>query len=108
MERQGWMDRIIVDSRLHGGEPCIKGTRIPVQVMVRPLCTVKGGVDSLTRNCGRACKPKNDGWLLLTKLSAISARMSLAHTQVSSCFGLTRRAADNTWNSPALPCALSA
>jgi uncharacterized protein (DUF433 family) len=46
MERQGWMDRIIVDSRLHGGEPCIKGTRIPVQVMVRPLCTVKGGVDS--------------------------------------------------------------
>ncbi|HEY7495931.1 MAG TPA: DUF433 domain-containing protein [Candidatus Tectomicrobia bacterium] len=34
MERPEWMDRIIVDPKLHGGEPCIKGTRIPVRVIV--------------------------------------------------------------------------
>ena len=37
MERQVWMDRIVVDPRLHGGEPCIKGTRIPVSVIVGSL-----------------------------------------------------------------------
>lgn len=37
MERQAWMDRIVVDPRLHGGEPCIKGTRIPVSVIVGSL-----------------------------------------------------------------------
>lgn len=34
MERQEWMDRIIVDPKLHSGEPCIKGTRIPVSIIV--------------------------------------------------------------------------
>lgn len=34
MERQAWMDRIVVDPKRHGGEPCIKGTRIPVSVIV--------------------------------------------------------------------------
>ena len=37
MERQAWMDRIVVDPRLHGGEPSIKGTRIPVSVIVGSL-----------------------------------------------------------------------
>jgi uncharacterized protein (DUF433 family) len=31
------MDRIVVDPRLHGGEPCIKGTRIPISVIVGSL-----------------------------------------------------------------------
>ena len=34
MERQAWMDRIVVDPKRHGGEPCIKGTRIPGSVIV--------------------------------------------------------------------------
>ena len=34
MERPEWMDRIIVDPKLHGSEPCIRGTRIPVRVIV--------------------------------------------------------------------------
>lgn len=34
MERPAWMDRIVVDPKLHGGEPCIKGTRTPVSVIV--------------------------------------------------------------------------
>lgn len=34
MERPEWMDRIVVDPKRHGGEPCIKGTRIPVSVIV--------------------------------------------------------------------------
>lgn len=34
MERHAWMDRIVVDPKRHGGEPCIKGTRIPVSVIV--------------------------------------------------------------------------
>ena len=37
MERQAWMDRIVVNLKLHGSEPCIKGTRIPVSVIVGSL-----------------------------------------------------------------------
>ena len=34
VDRSAWMDRISIDPRIHGGEPCIKGTRIPVSVVV--------------------------------------------------------------------------
>jgi len=34
MERPEWMDRVVVEPKLHGGEPCIRGTRIPVSVIV--------------------------------------------------------------------------
>ena len=37
MERPAWMDRISIDSTVHYGEPCIKGTRIPVSVLVGSL-----------------------------------------------------------------------
>jgi uncharacterized protein (DUF433 family) len=29
-----WRDRIVIDPRIHHGEPCIKGTRVPVSVIV--------------------------------------------------------------------------
>lgn len=29
-----WRDRISVDPRIHHGKPCIKGTRVPVSVIV--------------------------------------------------------------------------
>ena len=29
-----WRDRIVVDASIHHGEPCIKGTRVPVSVIV--------------------------------------------------------------------------
>lgn len=29
-----WMGRISVDPRVQGGEPCVKGTRVPVSVVV--------------------------------------------------------------------------
>jgi uncharacterized protein (DUF433 family) len=29
-----WRDRISVDPRVHHGKPCIKGTRVPVSVIV--------------------------------------------------------------------------
>ena len=34
MESREWMDRIVIDPKRHGGEPCIKGTRIPVSLIV--------------------------------------------------------------------------
>ena len=34
MERQAWMDRIQIDPTVHHGEPCIRGTRIPISVLV--------------------------------------------------------------------------
>lgn len=34
MGRVEWMDRIAVEPKRHGGEPCIRGTRIPVSVIV--------------------------------------------------------------------------
>jgi uncharacterized protein (DUF433 family) len=29
-----WRDRIVIDSAIHHGEPCITGTRVPVSVIV--------------------------------------------------------------------------
>jgi uncharacterized protein (DUF433 family) len=29
-----WRDRISIDPRIHHGKPCIKGTRVPVSVIV--------------------------------------------------------------------------
>ena len=37
MGRIRWQDRIIVEPNLHHGDPCIKGTRIPVSVIVGSL-----------------------------------------------------------------------
>jgi uncharacterized protein (DUF433 family) len=32
-----WEDRITIDSEVHHGDPCIKGTRIPVSMLVGSL-----------------------------------------------------------------------
>jgi uncharacterized protein (DUF433 family) len=37
MERQTWMDRIVIDASIHHGEPCIKHTRIPVSMIIGSL-----------------------------------------------------------------------
>jgi len=37
MVRMRWQDRIVIDSDLHHGDPCIKGTRIPVRVLLDSL-----------------------------------------------------------------------
>lgn len=29
-----WRQRILIDPRIHHGDPCIKGTRVPVSVIV--------------------------------------------------------------------------
>lgn len=29
-----WRDRIVIDPSIHHGKPCIKGTRVPVSVIV--------------------------------------------------------------------------
>lgn len=37
MERVQWQDRIAIEPNLHHGDPCIKGTRIPVAIIVGSL-----------------------------------------------------------------------
>ncbi|MBN1139903.1 MAG: DUF433 domain-containing protein [Anaerolineae bacterium] len=37
MGRVAWRERIVIASDLHHGEPCIKGTRIPVAMIVGSL-----------------------------------------------------------------------
>ena len=34
---QRWQERISVDPDIHHGDPCIKGTRIPVRILVGSL-----------------------------------------------------------------------
>ncbi len=34
MPRIEWKDRVVVDPDIHHGDPCIKGTRIPVTIIV--------------------------------------------------------------------------
>ena len=37
MSRIRWQERVVVDTDLHHGDPCIKGTRIPVAMIVGSL-----------------------------------------------------------------------
>jgi uncharacterized protein (DUF433 family) len=48
MERQAWMDRISIDPAVHHGEPCIKGTRVPVSILVGSLADGDTFEDLLT------------------------------------------------------------
>lgn len=34
MERVNWQGRIVISPDLHHGDPCIKGTRIPIAIIV--------------------------------------------------------------------------
>jgi uncharacterized protein (DUF433 family) len=34
MAEASWRSRIVVDAAIHHGDPCIKGTRVPVSVIV--------------------------------------------------------------------------
>ncbi|HLA98663.1 MAG TPA: DUF433 domain-containing protein [Anaerolineales bacterium] len=35
--KRRWQDRIVIDPEIHHGDPCIKGTRIPVAIVVGSL-----------------------------------------------------------------------
>jgi len=35
--KRRWQDRIAIDTNIHHGDPCIKGTRIPVAMVVGSL-----------------------------------------------------------------------
>ena len=37
MSRMQWQDRVIIAPDIHHGDPCIKGTRIPVAMIVGSL-----------------------------------------------------------------------
>jgi uncharacterized protein (DUF433 family) len=37
MSRVRWQDHIVVADDLHHGEPCIKGTRIPLRILIGSL-----------------------------------------------------------------------
>ena len=37
MGRVDWRNRIVIDPRVHHGEPCVKGTRIPVSIILGSL-----------------------------------------------------------------------
>lgn len=37
MSRVRWQDHVVIDDDLHHGEPCIKGTRIPVRILIGSL-----------------------------------------------------------------------
>jgi uncharacterized protein (DUF433 family) len=47
MNADQWRERIICDPDLHSGEPCIRGTRIPVAVLVATLAEMS--MDELLR-----------------------------------------------------------
>ena len=34
MTRINWQNHIVIDKDIHHGEPCIKGTRVPVAILV--------------------------------------------------------------------------
>lgn len=54
MSQRSWSDRILCDPAIHHGEPCIRGTRIAVSVIVASLADMSiedllGQYSQLTR-----------------------------------------------------------
>ena len=37
MPGENWRERIVIDPHIHHGVPCVKGTRVPVSVLVGSL-----------------------------------------------------------------------
>jgi len=37
MQKVGWVERIVVDPKVHHGAPCVRGTRVPVAVVLGSL-----------------------------------------------------------------------
>jgi uncharacterized protein (DUF433 family) len=37
VSENSWRDRIVCEPELHHGEPCVRGTRIPVAILVASL-----------------------------------------------------------------------
>ena len=37
MARVNWRERVVIDPDIHHGEPCIRGTRVPVAMIVGSL-----------------------------------------------------------------------
>ncbi len=52
MPRVDWKDRVIMDPEIHHGDPCIKGTRIPVSILVGSIA------DGMTVDEVRAAYPQ--------------------------------------------------
>ncbi len=52
MSRIQWQDRIVISPDLHHGDPCIKGTRIPVAIILGSLA------DGMTPDDIRAAYPQ--------------------------------------------------
>jgi len=37
MKRVQWQDHVVIDPEIHHGDPCIRGTRVPVRTIVASL-----------------------------------------------------------------------
>ena len=47
MQKQDWQQRVVCDPQIHHGEPCVRGTRIAVSVIVASLADLT--IDELLR-----------------------------------------------------------
>jgi uncharacterized protein (DUF433 family) len=52
MNRIHWQDRVVIDLDIHHGDPCIKGTRIPIAFIIGSLA------DGMTSTEIRAAYPQ--------------------------------------------------
>lgn len=52
MAQTRWQDHVVIDPELHHGDPCIKGTRVPVRTIVASLA------DGLTPDDVRGAYPQ--------------------------------------------------
>ncbi len=52
---QRWQERVVIDPEIHHGDPCVKGTRIPVATIIASLADgmafeeIQGEYPQLTR-----------------------------------------------------------
>ncbi len=51
MNDKGWRGRIVIDPEIHGGDACIRGTRVPVYVVLGAL-SADHSIDEVCTNYG--------------------------------------------------------
>ena len=47
MSSENWRERIVIDPNIHHGVPCIRGTRVPVSVLIGSLAEGDAPTDLL-------------------------------------------------------------
>ena len=75
MKSDDWRKRVVCDPEIRGGEPCIRGTRIPVSILVASLAEMS--IDELLREYPQLARKDIQAALLYASETAQEYRVAV-------------------------------